>query len=187
EWLTACRQDDEAWADPQQTVGQHRACFDQVLAVVHDKERAARSEELGQRVLDRTARLFAHAERGGDGLRHQARVSLCRQLDEPDAIGECIELPVRDLERQAGLADARRTREHNEAGLADESSDFGEIMLAPHEAVETGRQVAVKLRRARAFRAGWPRTCWPTPSSHWARERCNRPLRPNTGSFSVPS
>jgi hypothetical protein len=79
-----------------------------VLAIVQVQQQALGAERRQERRQQGPARLLAHAERRRHGLGHQHRVRQRRQLHQPDAILETLDLVGGDAERQARLAGPAR-------------------------------------------------------------------------------
>ena len=77
------------------------------------------------------------------------------QLDEPDAVRKCAEQAGGDLERQAGLADAARAGERQQARPAQQPAGLGDLRSRPMKLVSGfGRFAAVARARA-AIAGGW--------------------------------
>lgn len=79
----------------------------------------------------RRAQHLPHRLRRGDGAAGRAA-----QVGEQDAVGEAVDDPVRPVQRQRGLADARHSLDHDGArphGLADQQIELAEADHAPGE------------------------------------------------------
>ena len=83
---------------------------DDVLAVVENDQEAARRHVLGQARLERGAVDVGDAERRGDNGGHALAVLERRQVDEPDAVGEGVELLTRQLPAPVASCRSRRCR-----------------------------------------------------------------------------
>ena len=140
--LTARRQDAHA-----RRVAQHRGDepgrrVEQMLAVVEDQEQALGAEELDDAILDRGAGAVVDAERERDDLDHRLGVTRDRELAEPRAIRMVWHDLGRDLDRQAGLADAADTRQRHQARLLERAGDRRELVVTPHERIDLWWKVA---------------------------------------------
>jgi hypothetical protein len=62
-----------------------------------------------QRLPERIAGLVRQAQAGRDGPGEQFRVAQCRQLDQPDSIGERPSQAGGQMQGQAGLPDPAHT------------------------------------------------------------------------------
>ena len=83
-----------------------------------------------------------HAEGGGDDLEHGFRFARGRELAEPRAIREARQHLGRDLNREAGLADAADTGQREESPFAERTRDLCDILIASDERTDLCRQVA---------------------------------------------
>jgi hypothetical protein len=72
-------------------MGQLRHGFDEVLAVVQDKEQLLRADGINQRLRKRPAGQFSDTEHGGDSLWNQEGFSKRGQLDQPNAVSILFE------------------------------------------------------------------------------------------------
>ena len=125
---------------------------DDVLAVVEHDQEAARRHVLGQAGLERGAVDVGNAERRRDDRGDPLAVLERRQVDEPDAVGEGVELLARQLLRQPRLAAAADPAQRDQARVAEQPRAVGERGFAADEAGPRLRQVVWRDRRLR--RAG---------------------------------
>ena len=96
------------------------------------------------------------AQRGGDGLHHQARVGQRGELHQPGAIGEAGQGLGRHLERQARLAGAARAGEGEQRRFAQQAVHFGDLALPADKVVSwTGRLCGAGAQRAQGWKVGW--------------------------------
>ena len=85
-----------------------------MLAVVHHQEQGFGMQEVGD-CLHQRPMLFSHAHRGGDGLRHQRRVSERFQLHQPDAVLVGLQEFGGHLQGETCLPRAAGTRQGHQA------------------------------------------------------------------------
>jgi hypothetical protein len=77
----------------------------------------------------------------------QVRLGQRCQFDQADAVGKLCAAHLRDLQRQACLADPARTRERHQATRKQQLADFGDLPLAANEAGEANGQARGFLAR----------------------------------------
>src|SRR4051794_19391289 len=68
-------------------------------------------------------------EGGGDGAWNQQRVRERREFHEANTVEILVDLLPGDLKREPRLADTTRSREDDEAMLAEQPPDFGDIAV----------------------------------------------------------
>jgi hypothetical protein len=137
-------------APGQQALDEDGDAVHQVLAVVEDQQGAPGADGGGEAVLQRAARLLAHAEGGGHGGRDHPRRGHRHEVDVPDATGEAAGHLPRHRERQAGLADAAGPEGgHQPLGL-HRPGQVGPLGCPPDERRERRRQHG----RGRGVRTG---------------------------------
>ncbi len=112
-----------------------------MLAVVQDQQQLPGAEGAQHGVQSRSTRLLRDRHRRQDRVGHQRRVSQRRQLDEPDAIRKSIQLPGRDLQREAALAHPARPREGEQARGREQFADRSNVSLATDKARQFAWQV----------------------------------------------
>ena len=99
-------------------------------------------------------------ERGGDRGAHADRIADGRELDQARAAGQRRRSSAGDLHREAGLADASRPDEGDEAVVVEEAGELGHLRLAPDQRRQRrrDRRAAVGGRSAARSRVGTGRT-----------------------------
>ena len=132
--LAARREDPQSRSGLQDLLKQAGACTDHVLAVVNDEEGLSRREKRAERLGQTLARLLAHAEHRGDGLRHEGLVAQWCQINPPDTILELLVERSGRLESQARLAGTACTHERQQARQFKRLRDVDDLALPAHQA-----------------------------------------------------
>ena len=107
----------------------------QVLGVVEQQQRALRGERVGERLLERDSRTFAHVERLRDRVERERRIAKRRERDPPDAVGQVLGQLGRGLERQTRLPGAAGPgeRQQPDALVAQQADDLLQLARAAEE------------------------------------------------------
>ena len=116
--LAAGGQDGQPGRVAQQRVGLTGAGVNQMLAVVQDHQQLLVAQIVGQRSIERTARLLRHAQRAADGRDQQRRVGYRGQLDQPGAVRVALEPVGGKLQRKSRLARPSRPGQGQESGAS---------------------------------------------------------------------
>ena len=140
ERLPTRRDHGQAGGGPQQPVDERGARPEDVLAVVHDEEERARSEEVDHRVGELLARQRTHVECRRDGGGNQTRVGQAGQLGDGRARRIRLLDLARQLEREARLPRATRSRERQQPGAGEEGSQLGELVRPADERARVRRK-----------------------------------------------
>ncbi len=127
----AGREDTDAGGPVQERADEFGAGPVQVLAVVEDQE-----QPTGSHVFDQGVQRLevVQAQRFGGGPWDEVRVVEVGQVHETDAVREGAGHPGRDACGEAGLADAARTGQRDEAGPGQQRAYFGLFVAAVDEA-----------------------------------------------------
>jgi hypothetical protein len=114
-----------------------------VLDVVQDEQRPALPQQRAQRILDRSPARLPHVAGAGDRHGDQGGVVDRSEVDEPDAVRVHGGHVLGDAARQAGLADAARPgqRDQADAGAAQEVGDGRDLALPADETRQRRREV----------------------------------------------
>lgn len=115
--------------------------LEELLEVVHDNQHVSATEVVDHCLEDRPTRLLPELERLGDGGRHEARIGDRAQIDEVHAVRLAVELPSRDLQREACLPCSSRSGQREESCLAEKLPELGNLTLTPNERCSLGRKV----------------------------------------------
>ncbi len=157
--LAAGHEGAHARAGGEQRADQRGARGHQVLAVVQDEERLARTHVIRQDGGRLPPGRLAHSERRRHHRRNEPRIGDAGQLDQPDAVGELSDQLVGHRKRQAGLPDPADAGQRDQPPLGQQAPYLGDVPLPADEAGESGGQVvrrADQRERARPF-GGPPR------------------------------
>ena len=128
-------------AGPQEGVDQGGGVRQDVLAVVDQQHRLHQPEVVDQGVDQRCGPWFHHAHRRGHGPGHLGAVAHRGQVDEPGPAGVGSQRPVRDLQRETGLARPRRSGEGDQAIAFQQPANLAQLPSPADEAGELGGQV----------------------------------------------
>ena len=107
---------------------------------------AARREEVDERVDDVLSGQRPHVERRGDGVRHEPRIGQRGELDERRAVRVGRLGGAGELEREPRLAGAAGPGERQQAGVAEQRAQLGELAPAADERARVGREPARPVR-----------------------------------------
>ena len=122
-------------------VADDRCRSGQLLEVVEHEQDTLTGQQLDQELEWRSDAALDDPDRPGDRARHQERVVDRLERHEERPVGEIGSRLVRELDREAGLADPARPADGQEAGRPEEPSGLAEIALATDERRERHRQV----------------------------------------------
>jgi hypothetical protein len=109
-----------------------------MLAVVECEHHGPLAQHVSERVEERTAVLFRHADHGRDAGDHEVRAGYLGQLDVAGPVRVIAGRHGERTQREAGLADAPGAGQRYHAGRAHEAAQLVELMLAADEAVGFG-------------------------------------------------
>ena len=124
-----------------QELGRERRRVEHLLEVVEYEQQLLAGEVLGEDLGDREGALLARAHSRGDLRGHERGVGQRREEGDEGAVGERGEQARRDLEGQACLAGAAGPGQGHEPRLSQELDHLAQLVLAPDEGGELGRQV----------------------------------------------
>ena len=99
------------------------------------------AQPVGERIGDRPAAAFRHADGAGDPRGDEHRVADRLERDEEDAVREVVRDAGGELERQSRLARAARPGQRQQPGRAQEGRRLGQLGVATDERRQLGRQV----------------------------------------------
>jgi hypothetical protein len=136
----------------------HRRCrSEHVLHVVEHEKHLARGEVLPQGLGDRGVGAHRDSERLRNGGEHLLGVGERGEQDGDDTVRKSVDHTAGRLEGQSRLADPTRARERHEAHVppAEQLLDRREVLRAPDEAADRGRDRDVPARDGRSL-AGEP-------------------------------
>ena len=139
--FAARREDSQSRSGLQKPLKKAGAGADHVLAVVDDQEELSRREKPAERIGQALARLLAHAEHRGDGLRHEGLVAQWGQIDPP---GTVVERPVerpRHLQSEARFAGPPGTHQRQQARPFERVRDVDDFALPAHQARQSRWQI----------------------------------------------
>ena len=117
-------------------------CLEQVLAVVHQEEQLPVPQVGEQEGLRLGRCLIAQIQGREHRVADQVRIPDVGELDEPRAVREGSREIGPDPDREAGLADAARADEGDQANRGELLPQLRELAAAADEAGRLGRQVA---------------------------------------------
>ena len=141
-----------------QQLGHHRrALRKQLLEIVEHQQHPLALQVLHHDVERHAVARDRDSDRLGDHRRHQVGVADGRQGDEVDAVGKGLHDLRADLEAEAGLADASRPDQRQQARPGEQALGLGDRLLAPDKAGELRRQVVGRRvqRAERGKRVGY--------------------------------
>ena len=121
-------------AAAEQGLGEVGDRLDQVLAVVEQEQLLAIADVTGEGDLRRPIGGEPGVQGLGDRGADQLGLAECRQLDQPDPVGEILRLLPGKLQRQPGLAAAAGPGQGEEPRVAQQRRDLGQLALAADEA-----------------------------------------------------
>jgi hypothetical protein len=118
-----------------QQVRDQRGRLHDLLEVVQHQQELLLAEVALELHYDLLVPRHLYPEGGCDPCSHELRRAERSEIDEPHAVGKFVKQLSRDLERQAGLADATRTGQGHQAhrGLAQLLPDCCDLLLAPDQ------------------------------------------------------
>src|SRR4029453_13585928 len=123
------RQDREVRASPHKGISEQRACIEQVLAVIEQKQEPLVPEMFGECRRDRLLRLFFEPEDLRRGPRHEAGLGERCELDQPCAIRKTLEGIGGKLQAQARLATTASTGKREQPGSGEQSLQFPQFSI----------------------------------------------------------
>ena len=121
---------------------EQRGRVEQVLAVVHEEQQLPVPQVGAQEVARLGGSLVAQVQGREDRVVDQGGVPDVGQLDQPGAVREGSSEIGPAPDREAGLADAARADEGDQADRGELLPELGELAAAADEAGRLGRQVA---------------------------------------------
>ena len=105
----------------------------QVLAIVQEQQHLFALHKVQQRLKQRLGRWRMQAERLRDELRYERWLTERCEIHHPDAVRKHVAHCCGNLDRKPCLATATRATERDEARRGKQTSNFGQLALAPHE------------------------------------------------------
>ncbi len=161
-----------ARCSPEDVGHEQRGSLEQVLAVVHQEQQLP-VPQVGEQESPRLGRgLVAQVQGREDRVPHQVGVPDIGQLDQPCAVREGAGEIGPDPDREAGLADAARADERDQANRAELLPQLRELAAAADEAGRLGGQVASAT--------GWPghgaQHGTPAARGRFAHDRITKPI-----------
>ena len=123
-----------------------------MLGVVEDDQRARVAEMPHGDFGGRAPALVGDAYRPQQRFRHGTPIAQPVERDEPDAAREVRQQRAGRLDREAGLAHAARPREGDEALASQVARQGVEVVVAPDQRTDRGRQIVRRRRRRHAGR-----------------------------------
>ncbi|CAN5532057.1 hypothetical protein BH20ACT10_BH20ACT10_00610 [soil metagenome] len=153
ERLAARGENREVRASAEQPLRQPRARLDEMLAVVEEDQAPPVSQSRRKLALHLSSGALPDAKHGGRLPRDERRIPQRIQLHQPDPVRECTpgnsrqtfvarEAPRR-LQREPGFAGAADPGEREKSARTDHAPHLIEFRLAPDEARQRKREVAV--------------------------------------------
>ena len=103
--------------DTPEQVGDHAGRLQHLLEVVQHDEQLLVAQIGLEPFQQRLSGSFLEAKGGSNRGHDQRRISDWRKVNKEDAVGKGIEELGRDLERQAGLADAAGSRQRDQSHI----------------------------------------------------------------------
>ena len=110
----------------------------ELLQVVEDEQQAAAGEVRLYELGGRPVGLLGDPQYSCDRRRDERRVADRRELDEHPAVGEPVDDPFGDADREARLAGAARAGEGDDPRAGEEVRDRGDLGCAPDKCREDG-------------------------------------------------
>ena len=104
--------------------------IEQVLTVVEHEQQPLRREILEHRLLEAAARERLHPQARRERLPHRVRIGDRRELAQPRTIREVGDDLRRDLQREAGLADAADAGQGHQRRLAHQIAASAAISVS---------------------------------------------------------
>ena len=129
-----------------QRLGNGSDCLRYVLGVVERDQQLERRQRINQGLQRVGAGTDRHTERSTDDAGHSARLGSHRQVDETHPMAMQVALPEQQRLGEARLADTSRTRDADEAKLADKRGERHEIAVAADQRRQNRRQVRLQRR-----------------------------------------
>ena len=140
--LSARGQDRHVRAGPCDALDQLGGSVDHVLAVVEEQERLLHPQRREDGVDERLALLLRDGQRVGQRPHHARLVGDRREVGQEHAVGVAGEQAPAELDGEAGLADAPRAQQRDDAGAVEQAGHLGLVFDAPDEGRAGLRQVA---------------------------------------------
>ncbi len=134
--------------------------IDEMFAIVEHEQELLRREQRSDRLARQAVARKLHAQRPGDGRRHERAIAQCGQFDPPDPVGKVggrfdSDLRCRGL-RDARLADTARADDRHDDMLAQERLDRRQILRTAIQRKQLRRQIRghASSDRRRSRRSG---------------------------------
>jgi hypothetical protein len=125
-----------------QEIAHLRPRGDHLLEVIQDQELVGVGQNADQAVMQQSGAHVAQSQYSGDGVQDESGIGNRGEVDEGDAVGKGIADIAGGRKRQAGLADAARPGQGQQAniGIAHQRDNGGQLSIARNQWRERQRE-----------------------------------------------